>query len=192
MSKIRLYGATSGYLELKAPAVSPDAEVEIPASFGPYGKVLQVVNVVKNDTFETTSTSYVDVTGLVASITPSANANKVLIVASVPYSYADGGGGAANTGYLSLARGATNLSVPTSFSARVPSLLAEAGNTQDGDMLNFSYSFLDSPNTTSSTSYSVIARVQTGTIRVNRARTDTDNNTKPRGVSSLTLFEIGA
>jgi hypothetical protein len=79
MSKVRLYGATSGYLELKAPDVSPDAEVEIPAAFGPYGKVLQVVSSTSTSSFSTTSSTYVDITGWSASITPTSASSLILI-----------------------------------------------------------------------------------------------------------------
>ncbi len=42
------------------------------------GKVLQVVSASKNDDFSTTSTSYVDVTGLTVDITPASTSNIVL------------------------------------------------------------------------------------------------------------------
>ncbi len=46
------------------------------------GKVLQVVSVTKVDAFTTTSTSFVDVTGLTVSITPSATSSKILILST--------------------------------------------------------------------------------------------------------------
>ena len=43
------------------------------------GKVLQVVSTTKTDTFTTSSTSFVDITGLSVSITPSSTSNKIKI-----------------------------------------------------------------------------------------------------------------
>jgi len=50
------------------------------------GKVLQVVSVTKVDTFTTTSSSYVDVTGLAATITPSSTGSKVLVISNISFS----------------------------------------------------------------------------------------------------------
>ena len=44
------------------------------------GKILQVLQTVKTDTFTTTSTSFVDVTGLSVSITPATTSSKILIL----------------------------------------------------------------------------------------------------------------
>jgi len=42
-------------------------------------KVLQVVSATKTDTFSTSSTSFVDVTGLTANITPSSTSSKIMV-----------------------------------------------------------------------------------------------------------------
>jgi hypothetical protein len=57
-----------------------NAITALPSGIG--GKVLQVVQAVKTDTFTATSFSswnFVDVTGLSVSITPSSASNKILI-----------------------------------------------------------------------------------------------------------------
>ena len=46
---------------------------------GGAGKILQVVQTVKNDVFSSNSTSYADVTGMSAAITPSSTSNKVKV-----------------------------------------------------------------------------------------------------------------
>ena len=43
------------------------------------GNILQVVSTTKTDTFSTTSTSYVDITGLSVSITPTSTSSKIFI-----------------------------------------------------------------------------------------------------------------
>ena len=51
------------------------------------GKVLQVVSTSKTDSFSTTSTSYVDVTGLSVSITPASSSNKIYVICFTPILY---------------------------------------------------------------------------------------------------------
>ena len=49
----------------------------LPAGVG--GKVLQVVQGEKSGTFNSSSTSYVDITGLTASLTPASTSSKILV-----------------------------------------------------------------------------------------------------------------
>ena len=44
------------------------------------GAVLQVVSTAKTDTFSSSTGSYIDITGLSVSITPSSTSNKILIL----------------------------------------------------------------------------------------------------------------
>lgn len=189
MSKVRLYGATSGYLELKAPAVSPDAEVEIPASFGPYGKVLQVVSTVKTDTFSTSSTSFTDVTGLTAAITPSSNTSKVLVIAYVNGSDNTIGGGT----HFRLSGGNSGTFVGDAASNRVQAAFSiDTGAVGSAGIDAGAIVYFDSPATTSPTTYAVQMRVDGGTANVNRSRGDIDNARYARVASSITVIEIGA
>ena len=85
MSKIRLYGDTSGYVELAAPDVSDDATLTLPtgaAGFlpGNAGIGSNVVLSTRTTDFSTTSTSPQSV--LTASITLSSASNRVLVMAS--------------------------------------------------------------------------------------------------------------
>ena len=43
------------------------------------GKIIQIVHVDKNDFFSTTSTSFTDITGLTANITPTSASNYILV-----------------------------------------------------------------------------------------------------------------
>ena len=49
------------------------------------GKVLQVISAVKTDRQSSTSDSFVDITGLSASITPSATTSKVLVQVNLTF-----------------------------------------------------------------------------------------------------------
>jgi hypothetical protein len=101
-----------------------------------FGKVLQVVNFVYNGaSVSSTSTSFVD-TDLETSITPSSTSNKILI--SVTFQ-----GQTDANGIFTLSKGDTNLVGTYGFTR------LEVANKQTG----FSFSYLDSPSTTSATTY---------------------------------------
>ena len=68
------------------------------------GGIIQVKQVVKLDSFTTTSTSAVDVTGLSVNITPTSTSSKILVMVSMPIGTDD-----ANFTYGRLFRGNTQL-----------------------------------------------------------------------------------
>ena len=151
-------------------------------------RVLQVVSTAKTDTFTTTSTTFTDVTGLTATITPSATSSKILIVAML-------NGGAitsANNLHMRLARGGTAIFVGDAAGSRTQA----TGASFDASLVAapFPGIFLDSPSTTSATTYSIQVRtnVAAQTAYVNRTATDTDNAGFPRLPSSITVMEISA
>jgi hypothetical protein len=105
------------------------------------GKVLQVVNFIYNGAdVNTTSSSFVD-TDLETSITPSSTSNKILILVTFQ-------GQTDANGIYTLSKGDTNL-VGTYGFARL-----EVANKQTG----YSFSYLDSPSTTSATTYKLRMR----------------------------------
>ena len=89
---VKLVGSTSGSVSLQAPASTsggahrvltlPDVNGTI-ATTTTAGKILQVVSTTKSDGFSTTSSSFVDITGLSRTITPTAASSKIHIVVSV-------------------------------------------------------------------------------------------------------------
>jgi len=79
MSKVRLYGSTSGYVELAAPAVADDGTLTLPTAASGFGKILQVVRATDTVQRTTTSTSYVDA-NLSVTITPSSDTSRLIIV----------------------------------------------------------------------------------------------------------------
>ena len=79
MGSVRLYGATSGYLELQAPDVSPYAALVLPSTG--FGKVLQVVRATDGTNRTTSSSTSVDVTGMSVTITPQKSTSTLIIMA---------------------------------------------------------------------------------------------------------------
>jgi hypothetical protein len=157
-------------------------------------KVLQVIQVTKVDTQSFTGSAdnspetFNDITNLSASITPASASNKILILANVL-------GSANNNSFLSVFRGSTNLASPTSPSGRTPAFAGDFTHSATASVSKtFSIMYLDSPSTTSSTTYKLGITIWGNgpIIYINRSETDTDAGWQPRAVSSLILMEIGA
>ena len=122
------------------------------------GAVLQIVQGTHSTEVTTTSTSYVT-TNLSASITPSSASNKILIIASTP---ADMGTLASNGGVYG-----TNNGGDFTIYRDSTALLSRAGDTfyTNGGLniaTTISMNVLDSPSTTSSTTYSIYMKTRGG------------------------------
>lgn len=152
------------------------------------GKVLQVVSTAKTDTFSTSSTSFVDVTGLSVSITPSSATSKILVIAHIVSS----GSISVNNAVLKLVRASTDISIGDAASNR--RRVSAYSSTESGYVaLSSTISFLDSPSTTSSTTYKIQQSCLTGgNAYINRTSIDTDATDFARGASTITVMEIGA
>jgi hypothetical protein len=145
--------------------------------------VVQVKQATKLDTFSTTSTTFVDVTGLSVSITPTSASNKVLFIVTI--------GGMGNTGsyvnILQLLRGSTNILAPTGGTdPGAIQLYQGSAGTGDNWCLAQGLTVLDSPATTSATTYKVQARVNNGTLHINRL----PSNSNFTAVSTVTVMEV--
>jgi hypothetical protein len=182
MSKVRLYGSTSGYIELAAPAVAPDSTLTLPALAGGFGKVAQIVQTVKADAFSTATTgSYVTVTGLSVSITPSSASSKILVVSNV----AVGNSGANSVG-IELRRDSTTIGSGTGGATL--NGFGYAAFPSSNQMYKQGIMFLDSPATASAVTYEIRVYGAAGTTYVNRRGTDTFAGTS----SDITVIEIAA
>jgi hypothetical protein len=115
------------------------------------GKVLQVVQTVKTDTFSSSSSSLTDITGMSVTITPSSASNKVLIVYSLGSFQSSG---ATQRSHLSLIRGSTAIIIgDAATGVETTTATCLRSNSGDYHQLSQSFTFLDSPNTTSATTY---------------------------------------
>jgi hypothetical protein len=151
------------------------------------GRIIKVVNTNKTDTFSTTSTSLTDVTGLSASITPASTANKVLVTVSIPWGISS----SVDTPIFTIADGSNNnLINASSPGGRTPAIIGQYGLISAAMGLA-SFSFVHSPNTTSSFTYKVRAQAGGGaTLHVNRSNADENAVTRSRGIATITLLEI--
>ena len=150
------------------------------------GSVLQVVSTAKTDTFTTTSTSFTDITGFSATITPTSTSSKILALAMINGSNDP----AISLCYLRLVRDSTAIGVGDAGSGQRQSTASLSTSDTDVNMVGTSnIMFLDSPATTSATTYKVQIVVSTGTGFVNRSDNDSAS-IGGRFASTLTLMEI--
>jgi hypothetical protein len=159
-------------------------EVYNGSSFVPVGGILQVVSTTKSDIFSTTSTSFVDITGFSASITPSSATSKILITASM---YGDNSG--ADLAMIQLLRDSTAIAIGDAALSRVRATTA-LGTFEANRPSSASVEFLDSPATTSAIVYKFQMRVNAGTGSLNRTNADNNDTGHMRAVSTITVMEV--
>jgi len=154
------------------------------------GRVLQVISVIKQDTFSTTSTSYVDVTGLTVSITPSSSSSKILVLFQINGSQNVGAGRAS----VKLLRDSTVIDAGSASGSRTPALGGFSSSDVSIPSAPVSGNYLDSPSTTSSTTYKVqIAMTAgSGSAYINQTQQDADSSNQIRMASTITVMEVAA
>ena len=119
----------------------------------PVGSVLQVVQAVSEDdyTFSTSSTDEVDVTGMAITITPSATSSKILLW----FQCGTEANGAINGLTITLYRDTTPIKENAQYS--FPST-----SGWNAGIAGFNYLYLDSPSTTSATTYKIAQENEIG------------------------------
>ena len=160
MSSIKLESNASGtgIFTIQSPSSNTNRTISLPDNTGtvltsatttgfPAGSVLQVVGATYATESSTTSTSYVS-TGLTASITPTSSSSKIYIVATFSSYTTD-------NGKYTIYRGASNL------------VALGLGQVRSGALdSTTALTYLDSPSTTSSTTYTVYMRSAAGTTYI--------------------------
>lgn len=166
--------ATGSTLDLSAGAVFPA------------GSIIQVVQTAKTDIFSTTSTTFADVTGLSATITPRSSASKIIVSGTIAWNpRADA------TSRFRILRGSTAIGIGDAAGTRdraYGSFIGTAGNNTPTTVLSFN--FLDSPNTVNATTYKIQVAISTGTLSLNTTGLDTDTLAVARTISTITLMEV--
>ncbi len=172
----------TGNITFSRPIVADGSNLtNLPAS----GKILQVVSATKTDTASNSNTSFTDITGLSVSITPSATSSKVLVFFSVTVNGNNAGSS------LRIARDSTAICVGDAAGSRIQSTVST--NVSSGDSTrSHSGNFLDSPSTTSATTYKMQWRSNGNTDYLNRSNTDLSTTDYSRTASTITVMEIGA
>ena len=197
MSKVAITGNASGTgtFTIAAPNSNTDWTLTLPDEAGtivtsassiaasqlPAGSVLQVVQSVVSTLQSTTSQTYVDVTGLTATITPTSASSKILVFVT-PNIYLSTDGNGYPIYYLQLLRTSTTIFRKKSYLYADRAANSYFELAAEGNMI-----YLDSPNTTSAITYKVQTKVtySSGTVTmVYQMSSEAD--------SSITLMEIAA
>ena len=198
---VKLVGSTSGSVSLQAPASTtggahrvltlPDVNGTV-ATTTTAGKILQVVQTVKKDKQTIQSTSLVDIAGMSVTITPSSASNKVLI------RYCLSVFTAGQYWSMRLLRGSDSTIFigdqnPSATNQQRGSFGSYMPNYVDGR--NVTQEFLDSPNTTSATTYKLQAHgpySSTYIIGINTSPTQDNYSYMTNCVSTITAMEVAA
>ena len=143
------------------------------------GKVLQVVSAVYSTSTGITTTSYAD-TGLTATITPTLSTSKILVLISQHITLS---GGTVSGGAVKVLRDATDIYTVAGTNNQAFLAGETAANSYLGG--SFAFNYLDSPATTSATTYKTQGRRNSNASSVMTFNGDGAS-------SSITLLEIGA
>lgn len=123
---------------------------------------------------------------ITASIAPRSTSNKILIIGQICCDIDSNA-----RGFLSLTKAGSKITAYQGDAAGSRSLAV--GNMENGDTgvgLIYTLCYLDSPATTSSTTYGIGMERDSNTMYVNRSADDGDSGARVRGATSLTLLEI--
>ena len=169
--------------------LAADGSVVLPQGFtGGIGS--NAVQAVKTDTFTSTSGTFVTVTGLTATITPSSATSKVLVIAQLSV----GGVNNQNNGFYKVTRAGTDIYQGAAAGSRTSAVFGGyIGSVMQSFMYSNSIVFLDSPGVATATEYRVEARRGSGgSVNVNLSVVDGNNIDTGRGASSITVIEVAA
>ena len=149
------------------------------------GGIIQVIQTIKKDQFTTANntSNYTDITGLSATITPKFNTSKIMVECHIYNSNSNA------VNFFRVLRGSTFIEQPSGTSS------SGAGYNAHG-FAYFDHSFqdttvikiLDSPATTSSTTYKVQMAVTGATGTINKFY----NTSNYYGISTIQLYEVSA
>ena len=153
---------------------------------GSAGGIIQVKQVIKKDQFTTASTvssgGYVDLTGLSVDITPTRSDSKILIECSIYNSNANA------VNFFRVLRGSTFIEQPSGTSSSGAGYNAHGfayyncNNWQDTTVIKI----LDSPATTSATTYKVQCAVTSAVCTINKFY----GTSNYYGISTITAMEV--
>ena len=152
------------------------------APTGGGGGIIQVKHLTKTDSFSTTSTSLVDITGFSLSITPKFNTSKIMVLAS-GYISSQGNNHGVHLFFYRTRSGQSDVEVGKSYNQKA-TVQSQTGGT-------FVIQNLDSPATTSTLTYK--GRLKTDSSSHNaRIGAGGNNGTQNIPESVITLLEVSA
>lgn len=153
---------------------------------GDGGGIIQTVYNFSNTTDSTNSTTYVDVSGMSATITPQSSSSKILVVFVV------GNAGSSTSGrphIYQILRGATPIGLGQNLYGGQSTFTGATGETtyMNG---GWSYTILDTPATTSATTYKLQWKTFSNTAYINRGGSTSTGSWNSTGGSGIILMEV--
>ena len=155
------------------------------APTGGGGGIIQVVQTIKKDQFTTSNntSNYTDLTGLSATITPKFSTSKIMVECHIYNSNSNA------VNFFRILRGSTFIEQPSGTSS-------SGANWNAHGFAYFDHSFqdttvikiLDSPATTSATTYKVQCACTGTTLTINKFY----NTSNYYGISTIQLYEVSA
>jgi hypothetical protein len=196
---VKLVGSTSGSVSLQAPASTtggarrvltlPDADGTV-ATTATAGKILQVVQTVKKDSFSADNNgSFGEITGLNVTLTPTSSSNKILFTLDITYSVENG-----NNFYVKLYDGSSEITGATSTTGSSNNgwigtyITGSTTNMISDQMINVSKSYLHTVSDTNAHTYKIYAHAATALFYINRS----ENSGGAGSTSVLTAMEVAA
>jgi hypothetical protein len=148
---------------------------------------VQVLQTVKTDTFTTTSSSFTDVTGLSVNITPTSASSKILVL----YSTSIGAPSGQYSVGVRLVRDSTAIYLGDVRGSRTRASSWSWSESSQYSLIPVNGIFLDSPATTSATTYKLQMISAYGvTVYLNRNEIDGNNAVQGSIPSQITVMEI--
>ena len=149
------------------------------------GGIIQVVQTIKKDQFTTSNntSNYTDLTGLSATITPKFNTSKIMVECHIYNSNSNA------VNFFRILRGSTFIEQPSGTSSDGANWNAHGfayfdHQFQDTTVINI----LDSPSTTSATTYKVQCACTSSVLTINKFY----NTSNYYGITTLTAMEVAA
>ena len=202
MSQLKLTAdGGGGTVSLKGPSTTTGnaaIELTVPgtgsstlATTATAGKILQVVSSHKVNSFATTSSSFVDVTGLSRTITPTAASSKIYTIVSLHV------GGEGDTYIaLNLLRGSTILTQGTNGTGNITNCSFGTHINDNNVTKTLTYTFLDSPSysvgDTLTYKIQVNSRYANKEVCINRTAAGANQTYTINGTSTISLMEVAA
>jgi len=161
------------------------------------GGITQIIQTVKTDTFSQSSlndSTFSNDTGLNVTITPTSTSSKIRVTGSVVISMDQD-----NDGYgIGLFKGSSVISgaIGNSDGNRTSCTSMSFAQSYGGECRTLPFDFIDSPATTSATTYGIRIIFFSGssstTVYLNRSQSDDNNVYRPRSISTITAMEVSA
>ena len=152
------------------------------------GTIIQVVQTTKTDTFSSTSSSFTDLTGMSVSITPTSTSSKILVSFSLGCFQ---NGTAGSRAFVNIVRDSTNILIGDAATGHECTYAVCTRSANNNHIqVPVSGQVLDSPSTTSATTYKLQCSVGNdgGTMTLNRP--NTADAQSGNAASTITVMEV--